>query len=94
MRSLQDERNRRTRLTALRVRRVWDKVQVNGELVDAAMILTTTPRGLTAEVHDRMPVILPRDAWAKWIDPEARYRDLLEPDADGLRARAGFEGRQ
>jgi putative SOS response-associated peptidase YedK len=23
-------------------------------------------------------------AWAKWIDPASRYRELLEPDADTL----------
>jgi putative SOS response-associated peptidase YedK len=63
---------------------MWDKVQIKGESVDAATILTTTPRGIAAEVHERMPVILPRDVWAKWIDPASRYRDLLEPDADTL----------
>jgi putative SOS response-associated peptidase YedK len=63
---------------------MWDKVQVKGETVDACAILTTTPRGVMPEVHDRMPVILPPEAHAKWLDPNARYRDLLEPDADTL----------
>jgi len=63
---------------------MWDKVQVKGEFVDAATILTTTPRGVAVQVHDRMPVILPRGSYAKWIDPASRYRDLLEPDADAL----------
>jgi putative SOS response-associated peptidase YedK len=64
---------------------MWDKVKVkSGEMVDAATILTTTPRGVAAEVHDRMPVILPRASCVKWIDPASRYRDLLEPDGDAL----------
>jgi putative SOS response-associated peptidase YedK len=63
---------------------MWDKVVVKGETVEAATILTTVPRGVAAEVHDRMPVILPPESYAKWIDPAARYRDLLEPDADTL----------
>lgn len=63
---------------------IWDKVQVKGEMVDACAILTTTPRGVMPEVQDRMPVILPPDAQAKWLDPSSRYRDLLEPDADTL----------
>jgi len=29
-----------------------------------------------------MPVILPEGARAAWLDPKARYRELLEPDAE------------
>ena len=53
-------------------------------MVDACAILTTTPRGVMPDVHDRMPVILTPDAQAKWLDPSSRYSDLLEPDADTL----------
>jgi putative SOS response-associated peptidase YedK len=64
---------------------LWqDSFLPNGEVVPAAAILTTTPRGVAAEVHDRMPVILPAAAQASWLDPTARYRDLLEPDAAQL----------
>jgi len=35
-------------------------------------ILTTEPNDLARTVHDRMPVILPRDAWPPWLDPEPR----------------------
>jgi putative SOS response-associated peptidase YedK len=31
-----------------------------------------------------MPVILPHERCAQWLDPAARYRDLLEPRVDGL----------
>lgn len=64
---------------------LWDKVVLkNGETVEAAAILTTTPRGVAADVHDRMPVILPTESYAKWLDTTSRYRDLLEPDAATL----------
>ncbi len=33
-------------------------------------IITTTPNELMASLHDRMPVILPAEAWARWLDPE------------------------
>ena len=33
-----------------------------GELIDSCTIITTTPNELVARVHNRMPVILPRDA--------------------------------
>ncbi|MEI9947488.1 MAG: SOS response-associated peptidase [Pseudomonadota bacterium] len=62
---------------------IWDNAQLkNGEVVPACAILTTTPRGVAGEVHDRMPVILPEAARGAWLDSRARYRDLLEPDAD------------
>ena len=46
-------------------------------------ILTTRPNELTRAVHDRMPVILARESYARWLDPEARdlgeLRALLAP---------------
>jgi len=30
-------------------------------------IVTTTPNGLMASIHDRIPVILAPDAWARWL---------------------------
>jgi putative SOS response-associated peptidase YedK len=64
---------------------MWDRATLkSGEVVDACAILTTTPRGVAAEVHDRMPVILPAGARERWLDPAARYRELLEPDAATL----------
>jgi putative SOS response-associated peptidase YedK len=32
-------------------------------------IVTTGPNEQMAGLHDRMPVILPDDAWARWLDP-------------------------
>jgi putative SOS response-associated peptidase YedK len=49
-------------------------------------ILTTDPNGLAEKVHDRMPVILPREAFAAWIDPSPDdprlLTRLLEPFPD------------
>ncbi len=40
-------------------------------------IITTAPNALVAPIHDRMPVILARDAYAAWLDPAERDpRDL------------------
>ena len=61
---------------------IWDNARTKTGEVPACAILTTTPRGVAGEVHDRMPVILPADARAAWLDPKARYRELLEPDAE------------
>jgi hypothetical protein len=44
---------------------------------------------VVAEVHNRMPVILPRDAYDQWLDPEKQnVQDLKRPfPADRLFAR-------
>ena len=32
-------------------------------------IITTPSQGALAEIHDRMPLLLPRTGWARWLDP-------------------------
>jgi len=49
---------------------LWDRwTNVNGEIVESCSILTTTPNGVTRDVHDRMPVILQKDDYDLWLDP-------------------------
>jgi putative SOS response-associated peptidase YedK len=41
-------------------------------------IITTPSVGALSEIHDRMPLVLPRSAWARWLDPNiADPSDLL-----------------
>lgn len=46
-------------------------------------IVTTTPNVAISDLHDRMPVILPDDAWERWLDPSvavpAELLGLLVP---------------
>jgi putative SOS response-associated peptidase YedK len=46
-------------------------------------IVTTTPNAVVAELHNRMPVIVPDGAWGRWLDPRptelGELRALLEP---------------
>ena len=35
-----------------------------------ASVLTTAAAGVLAEVHDRMPLVLPPDAWDTWLNPD------------------------
>ena len=61
---------------------IWEswKQPGTGELVRTFCVITTTANDLLAEIHNRMPVILPREAYARWlanIDPHPR--DLLVP---------------
>ena len=59
-------------------------------MIESCTILTTTPNELMHDVHDRMPVILPRDAYKIWLDPGftdvAELQPLLKPySADAMR---------
>ncbi len=54
-----------------------------GELVRSCTIITTSPNELMEPIHNRMPVILPRDAEAQWLDvglsDTGLLRELLVP---------------
>ena len=49
-------------------------------------IVTTSANELMAPIHDRMPVVLPPDAWERWLDPDlediAELQGLLVPAPD------------
>jgi putative SOS response-associated peptidase YedK len=49
----------------------------SGALLHSCTILTTSPNRLLEKIHDRMPVILPRAQYARWLDPEERKDDEL-----------------
>lgn len=48
-----------------------------GEELRSATIITTEANGLAAEVHDRMPVILPPEHYGAWLDSDNDGRELL-----------------
>ncbi len=50
---------------------LWSRWQGGeGEPIRSCTLLTTAPNELTAQVHDRMPVILPPAAYATWLNPQ------------------------
>ena len=71
---------------------LWDRwAPRDGEPVESCTIVTTAPNELMAPIHDRMPVILPAAAHARWLDPtvreKERLQELLQPfDASSMRA--------
>jgi len=56
-----------------------------GERIRSFAIVTTTPNELCAELHNRMPVILPPEVWPEWLGEQpaspARLKTLLAPYA-------------
>lgn len=50
-----------------------------GEALHTTCLLTTDANAVVGEVHDRMPVILPPEAWALWLDRDLRDVERLRP---------------
>lgn len=53
----------------------WEPPSDDGVQSDSAAhltctIITTVPNKLVAPIHNRMPVILPRQAYDRWLDPD------------------------
>ena len=56
---------------------VWKDPE--GNSLHTVSILTTSPNELMQDIHDRMPVILTREAEAFWLDQDIQERSALEP---------------
>jgi len=71
---------------------VWERWRgPDGLWVLSFAILTCAPNELIAPIHDRMPIVLPRDAYARWLSPEPAEPEELAPllhpwSPDGWRA--------
>ena len=69
---------------------LWDTWWRDGEKLESFTILTTSPNDLVAPVHDRMPVIIAPEDYARWLDPARSatdVQDLLRPyDAGEMEA--------
>lgn len=67
---------------------LWErwKPDDHDESVDTVCHITTRPNKLMATLHDRMPVILERKDFARWLDPATTPDELLallQPLPDG-----------
>lgn len=78
--------------TVLALAGLWeawkDRAEQDDEWLRTCTIVTTTPNKLLAPIHDRMPVVLPPEAWDTWLDRENDDVDtlaaLLQPAPDDL----------
>lgn len=58
---------------------LWEEFEDdNGEMVHTFTIITTRSTDAIAEVHDRMPVILPKEKEALWLDDSLTAREHLQ----------------
>lgn len=65
---------------------LWDHWQdPTGSELETCTLIVTEANALVAPIHERMPVILPSEAWDTWLDPhhqDTRFlRSLLIPCA-------------
>jgi putative SOS response-associated peptidase YedK len=56
---------------------LWEVNQKIGQPLSTATILTTDASPLMSAIHDRMPVILSREDYGHWLDPDADPEALL-----------------
>jgi putative SOS response-associated peptidase YedK len=65
---------------------LWAEARrTDGSSVHSCAIVTCTPGEVVAPIHDRMPVMLAREAESEWLDPdsgEGPLRELLIPTDD------------
>ncbi|MGC9468121.1 MAG: SOS response-associated peptidase [Anaerolineae bacterium] len=56
---------------------LWEVWRPDDQPLHSCTIITTRPNAVVAPIHNRMPVIIPRAAYDRWLDPEEkRPREL------------------
>jgi putative SOS response-associated peptidase YedK len=66
------------------------KDEDTGEVIRSFTIVTAAANDMMAPIHNRMPVMIPEDAWERWLDPArtegeglAELKGLLVPSDEG-----------
>src|SRR5262245_66630328 len=59
---------------------LWDEWtdKKTGERIKSCTIITCPPNALIGTLHDRMPVLLAEEDWAKWLGEEPATDDELK----------------
>jgi putative SOS response-associated peptidase YedK len=64
------------------------RVDPDGEWLRSCAIVTTNANNTLAPLHDRMPVVLEKRDWDRWLDPDSgdidAFTHLLQPASDDL----------
>jgi putative SOS response-associated peptidase YedK len=58
---------------------LWERWRTpSGDTLETCVIVTTDAKPQLARIHDRMPLLIPRDAHALWLDPRSSVADVTE----------------
>lgn len=66
---------------------LWESWQGPQGEVRSFTIITTAPSELAATIHDRMPAIIPRSQYQRWLDPHRIDPEQIQPMIAGYPAR-------
>jgi putative SOS response-associated peptidase YedK len=55
---------------------LWEQWQGDSSSIESCTIITTEPNELVRPIHNRMPVILSTDRYARWLDPQTPVPEL------------------
>ncbi|WP_330633592.1 SOS response-associated peptidase [Halocatena halophila] len=62
---------------------IWDQWEGDSASISCMSILTTEPNDLMKPIHDRMPVVLPKDAEDVWLSTGSEHRkEMCRPYPD------------
>lgn len=64
----------------------WRPKDEDAEPLATCAIVTTEARGRVADLHDRMPVVVPPRLWGRWLAAEPREADDLQRELESLDA--------
>jgi putative SOS response-associated peptidase YedK len=65
---------------------IWEnwKGPASGEWIRTFAVITTEANEMVADIHERMPLILPPGDYTRWLSDELDPRDLMRPFPSGL----------
>ncbi len=65
---------------------VWERWQSpDGQILRTFAIMTTSANREMSALHDRMPVVIERDSWSRWLgEDDGDVLTLLRPAPDGI----------
>ena len=57
---------------------IWDHWQTpDGDTLESCAVITTSANEFMSQIHDRMPVILRKEDWNDWLNPEETNPETL-----------------
>lgn len=58
---------------------LWEHWEKEGEILESCTIVTTDANEVVSPLHNRMPVILARQDYGRWLNPNLHEDDDLQP---------------
>lgn len=69
---------------------LWETWEGNGEVIRSCSIIVTEANEAIRPIHERMPVMLPRENWSAWLDQKTDLGTLQsilrDPSAETIRS--------